>query len=454
MPKKPKNVIVIVADSLRFDTVYDAGIKMPYVQNNSVQFTEARSGGCWTLPATASLFTGLMPHEHGATSQTRAIHKDIPTLAERMKEAGYNTYQITANVATTHIFGLDRGFDEVRRIWKIVPPKFKFLAQLFAVMSKPRLRKKMFKGDWLARKMSEDLEATKTWLQNTYPDIFVQARQILKENESKDKGSFLFLNLMETHFPYHIAPTLKMDSFWFWNKIMEFRDMFRFSNQMFLTKGKQDLTEKRLKTIFSRQKRSWELLAPQVDAFCKEMHENTDNLVVFLADHGENFGDEGWNYHFSNVTDAGNKVPMFWMGLDENPKTIDSPVSTRHVHNSLLRAIGQEPHGPSVVHQPDRSIPIMQSFWYNNRGRTMEQYKYNQMSFFYGNSRYLLKNGTWYEAPFKGSYERPDFQPTPGNANPIEELIIDQEHKDYLRKVSNDFNLFASGISFEARDLH
>ena len=86
MSKKPDHIILMVADSLRYDSVHNQENLLPYITNNGTTFTEARSAGCWTLPATSSLFTGKMPHEHGATAQTRAIRKDIPTLAEKMKE--------------------------------------------------------------------------------------------------------------------------------------------------------------------------------------------------------------------------------------------------------------------------------------------------------------------------------------------------------------------------------
>ena len=63
---RPKNIVLIVADSLRWDSVRGGdGPRLPYIQQHATDFTNARSAGCWTLPATASLFTGLLPHEHG-----------------------------------------------------------------------------------------------------------------------------------------------------------------------------------------------------------------------------------------------------------------------------------------------------------------------------------------------------------------------------------------------------
>ena len=122
---KPKHIFLIVADSLRKDAVYTNGIDMPYVEANSIQYTQARSSACWTLPATSCMFTGLNVHEHRADTHTRKLRQDIPTLAEHMKSKGYKTIQVTANPVTTDIFGLDRGFDEIHKVWKLVTPKLK-----------------------------------------------------------------------------------------------------------------------------------------------------------------------------------------------------------------------------------------------------------------------------------------------------------------------------------------
>lgn len=455
MPHKPRNIIFLIADSLRFDSVYDTGIQLPYIQKNAIQFTEARSAGCWTLPATASLFTGLMPHEHGATSQSRAIHQHIPTLAEKMKSAGYNTYQVTANIATTDIFGLHRGFDEIRRIWKLVDPKFNRLQQLLVLIGKPRLRKKLMSKDLLMQRMSSDLEMAKTWLQNTYEDVFEEARKIIRKNEAKGESSFIFLNLMETHFPYHIAPTFQLTSNGIYRKLREVTSLYNLVNQSFLTKGKQNIKSDMLEVLKGRQRDAWCAIAGGVNDFCKEMHENTDNLVIFGADHGENFGETGWTYHFSNVTDAGNKVPMFWLDHNgESAKTVKETVSTRHIFNSLLRTTGQDQLGPSMIHEPEISNPVMQSFWYNNRGKTLDKYKYNQICFLLEDNRFLLRNNQWYKAPFQAAYDTPEYIALPPDAQPIHDLIQDLKMKDdYLTTLEN-FRLFSSGISFEVPSEH
>lgn len=447
----PRNIIILISDSLRHDSVYgEGGTGLNYMEEKGVQFMEARSAGCWTLPATAGLFTGMLPHEHGATEQTRGIYKTMPTLAEHMKAAGYNTYQVTANIATTGIFGLDRGFDQVIRIWNHVDAKFNKIQQLLVFLGKPRLRKKIVSKDMLMNKMTEDVEMAKTWLQYTFSEVFDKARQIIAENEAKGERSFIFLNLMETHFPYHIAPTFQLDSSGVYAKLKEVISLIHFANQTFLKIGHQNIKADMLKVLKGRQRKAWLSLAPHVDGFVKEIHENTGNLVLFGSDHGENFGESGWTYHFSNVTDAGNKVPFYWLD-DRNPhgRYDHNLVSTRDVYGSLLHKIGRaEGHEVDLLANPESSFPIMSSFWYNNAEKTLPMFKYNQMAFLYGDHRFMLRNGHWYHGPLKTDADEPAYEPIPGNANPVEDIVYEPEKKLYLREKVKAYEIFASKIKF------
>ena len=127
-------------------------------------------------------------------------------------------------------------------------------------------------------------------------------------------------------------------------------------------------------------------MAPSLDSFIREMREEHDSLVVFLSDHGDNFGEQGWQYHFSNVNDAGNRVPLYWVAPDGETARIERrPVSARDVFGSVLRAAGdRDPALVSLLDDPCRSVPVMQSYWYNNRGRTHARFRYNQFAFVAG----------------------------------------------------------------------
>jgi hypothetical protein len=79
--------------------------------------------GSWTLPVHASIFTGQLPIEHSADFQPGASVPGLPklsvaplseertTLAERFREAGYQTALISANPALHPSLGLARGFE-------------------------------------------------------------------------------------------------------------------------------------------------------------------------------------------------------------------------------------------------------------------------------------------------------------------------------------------------------
>jgi hypothetical protein len=452
---KPRNIILIVADSLRYDSVYGAGetqsVYTPYLNNNAVQFAQARSSGCWTLPATASLFTGLMPHQHGATSQTRNVNPNVPTLAQRLKAAGYNTLQITANVATTDIFGLHRGFDEIRRIWQLVPAKFNRLQQLLVMVGKPRMRKMLLSKDAIANKLTEDLKVSTTWLQNTHEDVFNEARRTLAENEKKGQNTFLFLNLMETHFPYHVAPTFETTADSILGRLREIYSLFHVVNQSFLKTGKIGISSNMLSLIKQRQRLSWEIIAPALDSFVQELHQDKDNLVIFAADHGDNFGEQNWLYHFSNVNDAGNKVPVFWLSHNRthSPQTVNLPVNSKDLYHAILQAchLPAEGDGISITDAPEASCSVMQSFWYNNHGKTLPQFKYNQICFVEGNQRYLHRHGQWFTAPITelGQAE-PLFIPIPRNIHPVYEHVEDPRRRQYFLQTLADFNVFSDKI--------
>ena len=450
MSDQPRHIILIIADSLRYDSVQNAGVLLPYIEAHATTFDEARAAGCWTLPATASIFTGLMPHEHGATEQTRQIHAHLPTLASELKAQGFHTYQVTANVVTTDIFGLNKGFDEVRRIWKMVPPKYSFLQQFVALLGKPRLRKKLFSSDMIMQRLTEDLESSKTWLQYTYDDIFNEARKIIAENDARGQRCFLFLNLMETHFPYHVAPTFEFSKGSLLQKAEEAYSLYHVVNQTFLSAGYQNIRAPMLALLKGRQQLAYEALAPHIDAFCRELHEDRENIVVFGSDHGENFGETGWTYHFSNVTDAGNKVPLYYLPhtSDRTPRTVTTAVSTRHLYDTFLQACGVTTSGASLLSEPERAYSVMSSYWYNNKGQTLPQFKYNQICFLVNDTRYLLRNETWYTAPFATDYDEPNYAAMDKNVLPFEDLSLDTTQKRFLDDTLAQYRGFAKGIKF------
>ena len=63
-----------------------------------------------TLPAHASILTGLYPAGHGVHENARTLPSH-PTIAERLKQAGYGTSAYVSAFVLARRFGLARGFD-------------------------------------------------------------------------------------------------------------------------------------------------------------------------------------------------------------------------------------------------------------------------------------------------------------------------------------------------------
>jgi hypothetical protein len=449
MSDRPKNVFLIVADSLRYDAVSPMEGTIPsYMEDHATRFTNARSAACWTLPASVSLFSGLMPHEHGATTQSRWFDDKIPSLASKLKARGYKPIMVTANSVTTEVFNVSKDFDEVHKIWLDIDSRHPIILRLVLTFNRPRIRRMVLKPkDDLFFKLSEDLTQGIVYAQSTCKDLFARTRQRMNEENAKGQGCFFFLNLMETHYPYHVSDTFELLSHTLRNKAREWQTMYHLLSQTFLKTEKEVIRQDMLDLFRERQRRSWQLVKPLLDQFIEEIHRDKDNLVVFCSDHGDNFGDQGWQYHFSNVTDAGNRVPLYWLDhRHPTPNILDHKVSARFIHQSILHACGDETVSDSLFQESDTNIPILQSYWYNNEGLTLPKYRYNQICFIEGEQRFVNRAGEWLHAPIGKTGAEPTFSPTGNTTNPIEELDMSPERRAYMRKVYGDFTTFSDRI--------
>jgi arylsulfatase A-like enzyme len=114
------NVVLLVVDTLRADHVgaygyaRDTTPHLDRLARDGVRFTHAWSTSSWTLPAHASLFTGLLPSSHGATEPHPRLDPGPQTLAGALAQRGYRTVGLSANAWVSGGTGLDRGFGTFR----------------------------------------------------------------------------------------------------------------------------------------------------------------------------------------------------------------------------------------------------------------------------------------------------------------------------------------------------
>lgn len=120
-PPRP-NVILISLDTLRADRLGCYGYPKPttpeldHFARRATRFEHASTPQGFTLTAHASLATSLYPSVHGV-SDTTALPRQAPKLAERLAEAGYRTFGIVDAVPwLSPKFGFERGFDTYEQI--------------------------------------------------------------------------------------------------------------------------------------------------------------------------------------------------------------------------------------------------------------------------------------------------------------------------------------------------
>jgi arylsulfatase A-like enzyme len=118
-----RNAILVSIDTLRADHLGTYGHGPPTspridaLAAQGVVFEDASSTAPWTLPAHASLLTGLYPSGHGVRTATHRLGDDVPTLAEVLSGRGYDTAAFVNAYFMESRFGLARGFD----VYEIYP---------------------------------------------------------------------------------------------------------------------------------------------------------------------------------------------------------------------------------------------------------------------------------------------------------------------------------------------
>ncbi len=111
------DLLLVTIDTLRADLpgCYGGAAKTPRLDalaRAGARFTRALTPVPLTLPAHASLLTGLDPNQHGLRDNGQgALAVAVPTLAEELRRTGFATAAAVGSRVLDRRFGLARGFD-------------------------------------------------------------------------------------------------------------------------------------------------------------------------------------------------------------------------------------------------------------------------------------------------------------------------------------------------------
>ena len=120
------NVLLIVLDTTRRDRLGCYGYEkettpaLDRLAAEGVVYDNAITAGSWTLPAHASLFTGMFPRDHRCTIEYMRLDPHHTTLSDVLRGAGYRTAGFSSNPWVGARSGLQRGFAEFFAVWRDV----------------------------------------------------------------------------------------------------------------------------------------------------------------------------------------------------------------------------------------------------------------------------------------------------------------------------------------------
>lgn len=110
------NIVLIVTDDQRANTMDQMPLTMSLLGNQGVQFVNALSTDPLCCPARATIFSGLYSHNHGVLSNTKAYaapaFRDESTIATWLQAAGYRTA----------LFGKYLNYYDLKQPWPYKPP--------------------------------------------------------------------------------------------------------------------------------------------------------------------------------------------------------------------------------------------------------------------------------------------------------------------------------------------
>ncbi len=324
------NVLLISVDSLRADRVGAYGHSARFagaegttptvdaLAADGVCFEEAVSTSSWTLPAHAALLTGLPDALHGLTDSARRLDPGHLTLAELYAANGWRTGGFWSGVNLHPAFGFSQGFERYENCSEIDIEVTRFASQ---------------EEDALfdAHEASHDtltsaavVDATLTWVGETLAE--------------GDAPFFAFVHLWDPHYDY-LPPE---------NYAQRFDPGYtgaangrNFMNPRQHWRGRD--MEHVLALYDAEIRYTDDQIARLLDGL-EALGEREDTLVVFTADHGDEFYEHGKKGHQRTLYEEVVRVPLVisWPGVVPAGVRPKSSARLQDVYTTLAGLCGLE----------------------------------------------------------------------------------------------------------------
>jgi len=336
------DVVFIVVDTLRADVAAEMEC-FARLTGAGLDLSPAQASSPWTLPSMGSLLTGNHVSTHGAARLAgggyAAIHQEVPTLAERLGGAGYDTAAVLArNPNLSRRYGFARGFaifdfeGRALRPWSLFP--------LWGNRSFPLLHQLVGRSVDSTR-VAWALGRRRFLRKSTGQEVVERARWVI--DHRRERPLFLWLHLMDPHVPYlNLAEhELTAEDF---ARLDALRHESPADDPWFAKPSNRELVRRIYRDEVARLDTA---LVELLDALGPAPP--SGRLVVLTADHGEELWEHGEFEHGHSFHQEVTAVPLVIAGLTGPVASIEAPPALVDLAPTILRAVGLDSDGCSGV---------------------------------------------------------------------------------------------------------
>lgn len=329
-PPGAPDVVLVVLDTVRAANVSAYGYARPTtpvfdaLASEGALFLDATSPSTWSLASHASLFTGRFTSSHGAHAENMLLRTDLPTLAETLASAGYQTSCFTSNAFISPALGLTRGFRYVDEAWRGGGAGSTFM---FAFRLLDRLGfGEQDKGG------AAVVESFGRWAARTPADA---------------RPQFVFLNFIEAHFPYHQLPDEYLRAF----TSAPHAELRQVSMELLATQfgGPPPADPARASELamdmYDGGILYTDTLLGRIVEAIRARGTLDRTLLIVMSDHGELIGEHGFYGHGMSMYEPGIRVPLLLRYPPAIPAgtRVATPVSTVGAYATAREVAGLEP---------------------------------------------------------------------------------------------------------------
>ncbi|HKX45321.1 MAG TPA: sulfatase, partial [Planctomycetota bacterium] len=256
-----------------------------------VRFEQAVSTTSWTLPAHVALLTGLPDLLHGVTDNFKRLGDGHVTLAELFRDAGYRTAGFFSGPNLHPAFGFGQGFEA------------------YEDRSRLDVAAARFEGRELGDLRDVHLASHRAV---TSPALLEGASAFLRAAAGEGRPFFLFVHWWDPHYDY-LAPEEIARRF----VDPAYRGDVSGAHAVDKTKavGAEDV--RHLRELYDAEVRFTDDHVARLLGVLDELGLADDTLVVWTADHGEEFYERGRWGHQRTLYDEVVRIPLAlrWPGV-------------------------------------------------------------------------------------------------------------------------------------------